>query len=160
MLKFLVESWETLRVKQQNDSEYQPFHAMPYQVPVSQQELVKKEIEHLLLLEVIKPVEKTEYAAAAFSVPKENRQIRLVINYRRLNKALKRSPHVFPQINAIINEVAIQRPRMFSSLDLIMGYCTIGIREEFRNLTTFVLPWGQYRFKKMPFGLSTASDIF
>lgn len=41
-----------------------------------------------------------------------------------------------------------------------MGYYTVKLNEESRELTTFILPWGKYQFKHLPFGLSIAPEEF
>lgn len=57
-------------------------------------------------------------------------------------------------------EVAVLRPRIFSSINLIMRYYTTPISKESRQLTTFVLSWRKYQFCKLSFRLSTVPDIF
>lgn len=100
------------------------------------------------------------YTAPAFLILKSNKQICLVIDYQKLNQYLERKLHIFPRINVIINKVALNKLQIFSSLDLMMGYHTLTIKKEYHYLTTFVLPWDKYRFKKLSFRLSTVTDIF
>ena len=41
-----------------------------------------------------------------------------------------------------------------------MGYHHIPLDEWSQNLCTTVLPWGKYRYKRLPMGISSAPDIF
>ena len=49
---------------------------------------------------------------------------------------------------------------MFGALDLTSGYHQIELTEEDRDLTTFTLPFGRYRYEVLPMGLMPSSDIF
>ena len=46
------------------------------------------------------------------------------------------------------------------SLDLNMGYYHIFLIKQARNLCTIILHWGQYRYKRLPIGVSNYLDIF
>ena len=49
---------------------------------------------------------------------------------------------------------------MFSKLDAKSGFWQITLDEEFQLLTTFVTPFGRYCFHRLPFGISSAPEIF
>jgi hypothetical protein len=49
---------------------------------------------------------------------------------------------------------------VFSKLDLRAGYHQIGLEEESRSVATFCTHEGLYRYKRLPFGISSASVIF
>ena len=46
------------------------------------------------------------------------------------------------------------------SLDLNMEYYHIQLDPASRKLCTIVLPWGKYKYVKLPMGLCNSSDIF
>ena len=48
---------------------------------------------------------------------------------------------------------------VFSTLDARSGFWQIQLEEESSFLTTFSTPCGSYRYLRMPFGLSTASEV-
>ena len=39
------------------------------------------------------------------------------------------------------------------------GYWHVGLSEESSYLTTFHIPWGRKRFRRMPFGICSASKV-
>ena len=41
-----------------------------------------------------------------------------------------------------------------------MGYYSIPLSEASQELTTFLLPWGKYRYKRMPMGIKVGTDCF
>ena len=49
---------------------------------------------------------------------------------------------------------------LFSKLDANSGFWQIPLAEESRSLTTFVTPFGRYHFNKLPFGISSAPELF
>ena len=49
---------------------------------------------------------------------------------------------------------------MLSKLDAAAGYHQIPLVKESAKLTIFITPMGQYYFKRLPFGISSGSEIF
>ncbi|ORD96396.1 TF26 [Hepatospora eriocheir] len=47
-----------------------------------------------------------------------------------------------------------------SQIDLSMGYHNMRIRDSDCQFTAFVLPWGQYEYTRVPFGIKTAPRVF
>ena len=45
------------------------------------------------------------------------------------------------------------------SLDLNMVYCHIQLSENASNLCTIILPWGKYRYKRLPMGVANSPEI-
>ena len=46
------------------------------------------------------------------------------------------------------------------SLDLNMGYYHIRLINQAINLCTIILPWGKYKYKRLPMGICSYPDIF
>ena len=47
-----------------------------------------------------------------------------------------------------------------TSLDLKMGYYHIELSPDSKKLCTIVLPWGKYKYQRLPMGLCNSPDIF
>ena len=54
----------------------------------------------------------------------------------------------------------MERFKCASALDLSMGFYHIPLDEESQLLCTTILPWGKYKYKKLPMGTACAPDIF
>ena len=50
--------------------------------------------------------------------------------------------------------------KVFSKVELRAGYHQIPIATEFRPITTFITHRGLFRFKRLPFGVNSASGVF
>ena len=84
--------------------------------------------------------------------------LRVCIDPQHLNKALKRSHYWLPAFEDILPELA--DVKVFSKADLKDGFLQIQLDQESSKLTTFQTPWGQYRYLRMPFGISPATECF
>ena len=49
---------------------------------------------------------------------------------------------------------------VFSTLDARSGFWQIKLVHESSLLTTFSTPFGRFRFLRMPFGITSASEVF
>ena len=92
-------------------------------------------------------------------VPKNNSSdIRICIDMRSANEAIKRTRHVTPTIDEII--ASVNNCKVFSKIDLKMGYHQLQLDPECRNITTFSTHLRLYRYKRLAFGINSAAEIF
>lgn len=96
----------------------------------------------------------SDYSSPAILVKKPNNEFRLCIDYRKLNKKIKKIQYPMPIIEEVLGKLA--NNNYFAKLDLASGYYQIPIR----YLTSFSTNEGQYQFKFMPFELVTAPAVF
>ena len=90
--------------------------------------------------------------------PKSPNEIRVCVDMRMANKAIKRERHATPTLNEIIS--ILSDAKIFSKLDLNQGYNQLELAEESRYITTFSTHVGLFRFKRLNFGVNSASEIF
>ena len=50
--------------------------------------------------------------------------------------------------------------KIFSKLDVREAYWHVRLDEESSKPTTMITPFGQYRWRRLPFGLKVSSEIF
>ena len=101
-----------------------------------------------------------EWCTQGFFMPKPSTgKLRLVTDYRNLNKALARPEWPFLPSEAVRRRID-PGARVFGALDLTSGYHQVPLTEANRDLTTFTLPFGRYRYEVLPMGLMPLSDIF
>ena len=102
--------------------------------------------------------EPTPWVSSVVIATKKSGALRICIDPRPLNKALKRETYHLPVLDDLMPDLA--RAKVFSSVDLTAGYWHCVLDEESSLLTTFATPFGRYRWKRLPFGLSVSSEIF
>ena len=130
------------------------------QIPLHWREKAEKIIKKLIDGKVITPQdEPTEWCAPGFFVAKKNGDIRLVIDYTKLNKYVQRPVHTFPSTQEILSAID-PNSKVFAKLDATQGYHQVPLDEDSSKLTTFLLPSGRFRFLRAPMGLSCSSDEF
>lgn len=107
---------------------------------------------------IIRQIEPTEWVNSLVTVIKPNGSVRLCLDPRDLNKAIRR-PH-YPMLT--IEEIVTRMPnaKYFSKLDATSGFWQIQLDEDSSKLCTFNSPLGRFRFLRMPFGLNCASEIY
>nr|XP_041633350.1 uncharacterized protein LOC121503198 [Drosophila kikkawai] len=129
----------------------------PYRVSEPKMEVVGKMVDELLKLDIITP-STSEYASPVVLIKKPNGSDRLCIDYRRLNKLIRKKNFPVPNIEERLQQA--KRFRYFSSLDLNSGYYQIEMEPESRKFTAFITTDGMYEFKRLPFGLKNAPVVF
>ncbi|KAB5589112.1 Retrotransposable element Tf2 [Ceratobasidium theobromae] len=97
-------------------------------------------------------------AAPAFFVPKADRSLQLVIDYRKLNEATISDQFPIPRQDDLIEKV--KEAKIFMKLDLCWGYNNIHVREGDKWKTAFRTKEGLYEYKVMPFGLKNGPATF
>ena len=128
-------------------------------IPYALQDSVKEELEKMVQKGVITPVtDPTEWVSQMVAKRKKNGEIRICIDPRDLNKALLRSHHPMRTAEDVASRIS--NATLFSKLDAKSGFWQIKLDERSSHLTTFSSPYGRYRFLRMPFGISAASEIF
>ena len=128
-------------------------------VPIAMKPLLQEELQRLAHLDVIKKIEKpTDWVSHIVLVKKANGKIRVCLDPKPLNQALKRPRYPVPTLDDILPELA--RARVFSIADVRNGFWHIAFDDESSELTTFSTPFGCYRWKRWPFGVSPAPEVF
>ena len=130
------------------------------QIPLHFKKEAEAVISDLIENGIITRVEKpTKWISPAHFVPKEGGKggVRLVTDFTKLNKFVRRPVHPFPSTVDILRAIGPDA-KLFAKLDAVQGYFQIGLDDESSELTTFLLPTGRYKYTRAPMGLSASSD--
>jgi hypothetical protein len=110
---------------------------------------VDKEIDDLLANEFIEPSQ-SAYSSPIVVVKKKGiEEIRLCVNYNKLNENTIFDPQSMPSIEDIITKLS--GSNLYSSTDCCKGYYAIKLDESSKDYTTFICHRGLFRFKVAPF---------
>ena len=141
-----------------NDSTKPVQHA-PRRGQVALRNKIKEILEELHSAKVIQPVSKpTPWISSMLAVPKKNGKIRICLDPKDLNKAILRENYPIPTIEDIASR--LHGAKVFCVLDAKNGFWHVKLDEESSYLTTFHTPFGRYRWCRMPFGVSSAPEVF
>ena len=135
-----------------------PYHSRAYPIPKIHENTLKKEVERLCQLGVLKKVNRSAWAAPTFIIPKKNQTVRFISDFWELNKRIVRKPYPIPKIQDLL--LKLEGFKYGTSLDLNMGYYHLELTPDSKKLCTIVLPWGKYEYQRLPMGLSNSPDIF
>ena len=106
---------------------------------------------------IIKPAI-SDWAAPIVIVKKNDGSIRLCVDYRRMNALSRVDSYPMPRIDKLIDRLG--RAVYITTLDLTKGYWQVPVAKRDRPKTAFTTPFGQFQFRRMPFGLQGAPATF
>ena len=64
-------------------------HVHPYSIPHGYKAILKMEVERLCKVDVLKKINRLEWAAPIFMIPKKDMIVQFISNFRKLNKRIK-----------------------------------------------------------------------
>ena len=136
-------------------------HLKPRSIPFRWREAVHNQLESMLEKNIIEKVpvgEPYHWCHPMVIVPKEDSsEPRITVDLTGLNKYVRRP--AYP--TRVPREVVASTPRgmkYFTTMDSRHGYWQVSLDQESSKLTTFMTPWGAYRFKRNVMGLISAGD--
>ena len=146
-------------VKLHVDPDITPRQQPPRRIPFYVREDVEKELERLERLDIIERVEgPTPWISPIVVVPKKSGEVRICVDMREANKAVKKEKHLMPTIDDLIAD--LNGATHFTTLDLSSGYHQLELALESRFVTAFSSHVGLRPYKRLPFGINAASEIF
>ena len=135
----------------------------PRTVPVHILPLYKEELHKMIADDVITAVaEPTAWVNSIVcnirETPDGKKKIRLCLDPKDLNKSIRREHYYTRTIDELLPQ--LHGKKFFSVVDTKKGYWHVALDHESSLLCTFNTPFGQYRFKRLPFGVKLSQDIF
>lgn len=128
-------------------------------VPIPLRGQVRAELERMESIGVISRVdEPTDWCAGMVVVPKKSGSVRICVDLKPLNESVLRETFPLPKVDDTLAQLS--GATTFSKLDANSGFWQIPLAEDSRHLTTFITPFGRFCFNKLPFGISSAPELF
>ena len=141
------------------DPQAQPKIMATRRTPISVRPQLKKALDKLVDMEVIKPVEQpTPWVSQIVLAHKKSGEIRVCLDPHELNKAIQREHYTLPILEDVLHD--LRKFTVFSKADLSSGYWHVKLDDESSYLTTFQTCFGRYRYTRLPFGINGASEYF
>ncbi|XP_063832434.1 uncharacterized protein K02A2.6-like isoform X2 [Ostrinia nubilalis] len=146
-------------VKLEVNEDVKPVVSPARRLPYSLMPKVKQELDNLVEKGIIaKVAEPTDWVSQMVVVQKKDGSLRICLDPRPLNKALKRAHFPFPKIEDIT--VRLAGAKVYCKLDAQSAFWMCPLDDNSSRLCTFQTAWGRYRFLRLPFGISPAPEIF
>ena len=119
-----------------------PVRSRPYPLPYAMRENLKREIQDMLSLRIIRE-SNSPFASQIVIVKKKDGLDRICVDYRKLNKLAVADPE--PIITAEDLFQRLGKSKYYSKIDLSKGYWQIPVAEEDIEKTAFITPDGSLR---------------
>ena len=134
--------------------------AQPYRrIPFNLRGKIRDKTTELLDMGIIDPVEgPAPWVNPVVIVPKNNGEIHLCVDMRQANQAIMRRRYPIPTVDEVLH--TMNGSKVFSKLDLKWGYHQLELSPESREITTFATPDGLFRYKRLLFGVCSASEQY
>ena len=138
-----------------------PIRKSPYSIHPRYEQPLRKELEMMQKEGIIRE-SNSAWSAPAIVIPKPNRpgDIRLVVDFREVNKLIQKDSHPLPRMDRCLDQVGRNRPRFMTSFDLEKGFFQMELDENSKQYTAFSVPHNLYEFNRLPMGLSTSPAQF
>ena len=141
------------------DGQVPPGQHPPRRVPVPLRNILKETLENLVQQNILAPVQKpTPWISSMVVVPKKDGKPCICLDPRDHNRAIRREHYPLPTIEDVATR--LHGAKVFTVLDVRKGFWHVELDEESSFLTTFNTPFGRYRWKRMPFGICSAPEVF
>lgn len=128
-------------------------------VPLSLYKKLKESLDDLQNKNIISPVDyPTEWVNSLVIVEKPTGALRLCLDPKPLNKYICREHYLIPKCDDILSRLVGKT--MFSVIDMKDGFWQLQLNKESSDLCTFSTPFGRFKFNRVPFGISSAPEIF
>jgi len=128
-----------------------------YPVSTQQEGELKTQIADLLERGFIRP-SSSPYGAPVLFVRKSDGSSRMCQDYRGLNKISVKNSYPLPRIDQLLDR--LHGAKVFSKLDLQMGYNQIRLEPNDVPKSAFRTRYGLYEYLVMPFGMCNAPATF
>ncbi|EFO92653.1 hypothetical protein CRE_16387 [Caenorhabditis remanei] len=131
--------------------------ARPYRLNPEQKDKLEKELRKMRDNDLIEE-SSSPYTSPLLMIPKSNGEIRIVIDYRKLNLITRPRTYIMPNTLDITEEAS--KGRIFSVFDICQGFHHVKMHQAHKERTAFCCHLGVFQYKYMPMGLRGSPDTF
>jgi hypothetical protein len=134
-----------------------PISKRPYKITPKELAELKVQLNELMGKGFIRP-SSSPWGCPALFMKKKNQSLRLCVDYRPLNAITIKNKYPLPHIDILFDQLV--GAKVFSKIDLRLGYHQIKIHPGDIPKTAFSTRYGLYEYLVMSFGLTNAPAHF
>ena len=136
-----------------------PVIYVPSKCPLSLKDEIKAELEDMVTNGFIWKIDElTDWVKSIVFVSKCSGKLRICLNPKDLNKAIKRCHYMTPTLEEVSHK--LENAKQFAKMNAKNGYWSIKLDADFQSLTPFNSSFGRYCFRRTTFGLVMSHDVF
>ena len=91
---------------------------------------------------------------------KDTDRIRLCVDLSRLNRYVHREKYQSPMLAEAVADIAAEEAKFFTVLDTKKRYHQCPLAEASQLMTTFITPFGRFKYRWAPYGLSSIVEHY
>nr|XP_045614303.1 uncharacterized protein K02A2.6-like [Procambarus clarkii]XP_045614304.1 uncharacterized protein K02A2.6-like [Procambarus clarkii]XP_045614305.1 uncharacterized protein K02A2.6-like [Procambarus clarkii]XP_045614306.1 uncharacterized protein K02A2.6-like [Procambarus clarkii]XP_045614307.1 uncharacterized protein K02A2.6-like [Procambarus clarkii]XP_045614308.1 uncharacterized protein K02A2.6-like [Procambarus clarkii]XP_045614309.1 uncharacterized protein K02A2.6-like [Procambarus clarki len=127
--------------------------------PFHYKQLVESALERHVAEGILEQITHSEWAAPIVPVLKADRKsMKIPADFKELNNRIHCEKYPLPTIDELLSVVC--KGTVFSKIDLKDAYLQIPVDEESQKMLVINTHKGLYKYKRLPFGLSSSPAIF
>ena len=133
----------------------------PRPVPIHWRDKVLSELERDVRIGVLERVpigEPTSWCSPMVICSKPNGSPRRTVDLQALNKVAVRHTHTAEP--PFMQALSVPKNKIKTVVEAWQGYHSVPLAEEDRKFTTFITPWGKFRYKTCPQGFIASGDAY
>ncbi|KRZ49618.1 Dolichyl pyrophosphate Glc1Man9GlcNAc2 alpha-1,3-glucosyltransferase [Trichinella nativa] len=136
-----------------------PVRVPPRLIPEDLPDVIEKQLQEMLKQGIIQP-SNSPWMAPAVYTPKKSGEVRICVDYRKLNKKTRKDAYPLPLPDDIFDKV--RGAAVFSTLDIQSGFWQIPVNVNDKEKTALLPGPGMslFQFTRMLFGLTGALSTF
>ena len=127
----------------------------PRSIPFAYRDKLAAELDLLQQQQIIAPVtEPTDWCK------KNSDSIRMCVDLSHLNRFVKRERYQSSSPAEAVADMAASNAKFFTILDARKGYHQCPLDAQSQSLTTFITPFGRFKYLRAPYGISSISEHY
>ena len=140
------------------------YHGRAFTIPQVHIDTVKREVEWLVEIGVLKAIQVSKWVFPSFIIPKKSKEpgkpgtVWFLSDLQKLNKRVVRKPYPLPKISTVLQE--LEAFQYATALDLNIDYYTLRLDRKTSGMCTIIFPWRKFSYQRLPMGASNAPDVF
>ena len=148
-----------VQLKIQIDPNAIPVVHPPRRLPEAFREPLKEKLQRMEKLGVIKKcTEPTAWLHSLVVAKKKNSKLRVCLEPSNLNRAVMREHFPMQTVEDVISRMP--NAKVFSVLDANHVLRQVKLAKDSSKLATFNTPFGRYSYKRLPFRIALAPEVF